>query len=310
MRQVIGGNGQDNTAAVQAWLAANKTLILRDLIILGEPEDPLSIWITNHEAPVIYSPYGQRIFQPAVVTRGGVTAKVGLDVQKLTVSWTPFNTVGTVNTTTANPAQLARQHFYDNWPVRIFRAFMPTPGDANTLGCADWFGGRVDTVDVERNKLTFNVSSFLNVVTQKLPSTVIEVTNTLAGTTAVTAPVGDPTIPIFSSVTGSTTTEVYADCTSPTAGRIYSGNLFVGGYMVFVSGPGATLAGAWSAIGGNGRYTDGDGTHHTNFVIYSPLPWPPTPGVDNFYVSMAPPINLGDEDSYGFPYVPAPQSGV
>jgi hypothetical protein len=80
--------------------------------------------------------------------------------------------------------------------------------------------------------------------------------------------------------------------------------------MVFLSGSGATLAGAWSAIGQNGEFTDGDGNHHTEMVIYSPLPWPPTPGVDQFYVSTTAPINLGDEDYFGFPYVPLPTQAV
>lgn len=311
MRKVIGGNGLDNTAAVQAYLAANKTLVLRDLYIIGEPEDPRSIWLTNHEAPVIYSPYGRtRVFQPAVVSRGGVTAKIGLEVQKLTVTWSPAAQAFTVNTATASTAQLARLHFYDNWPVRVLRAFMPTPGDADTLGCADWFGGRVDTVDVARNKLVFNVNSLVNVVTQKVPSTVVEVTNTLAATTAVTLPVGDSSIPLFTCFTGSSDNQILADCSSPTVNRIYSGNEFVGGYMVFLSGAGATLAGAWSAISGNGRYTDGHGNHHSIFTLYSPLPWPPTPTVDRFYVSKAAPINLADESYYGFPYVPSPQSAV
>ena len=80
--------------------------------------------------------------------------------------------------------------------------------------------------------------------------------------------------------------------------------------MVFLAGPGATLAGAWSAIGQNGAWTDGDGNRHSEFVIFSPLPWPPTPGVDTFYVSTTAPINVGDESYYGFPYVPNPTQAV
>ena len=308
MRQVINGAGQDNTLATQAWLAVHRNWLLRDLILIGEPEDPRALWLTNHEAPVLYSPYG--VFKPAVVTRGVVTAKIGLDVQKMTVTWSPSNQTSTANVGTASPAQLVRLHFYDNWPVRILRAFMPAPGDANTLGCAEWFGGRVDTASTERGKIVFNCSSFLNVITQKVPSAVVEVTNTLASTAAVTRPAGDASIPTFQCYAGSTENYIIADCLSPTANNIYSGNEFAGGYMVFLAGTGATLAGAWSAIGQNGRFTDGSGNHHSEFKIYAPLPWPPTPGVDKFYVSKTAPINLGDENYYGFPYVPNPQSAV
>jgi len=313
MRKVIGGNGADNTSAAQAWLAAGNNFTLRDLIIIGDPNDPRSIWLTNHEGPVIYSPYAG-VFSPAVVTRGQVQAKIGLDIQKLTITWSPSNNASTVSTASASPAQLARLHFYDNWPVQILRALMPTPGDANTIGCVDWFGGRVDTVDVERNKLTFNVNSYLNVVTQKVPSTVIETTNTLASTAAVTLQPGDPSVPVFACFTGSTADFIIADCTSPNPGKVYAGNVFSGGYMVFLSGPGATLAGAWSAIGENGAFTDGDDNRHSQFEIYNALPWPPTPFADGsgdtFYVSAAAPVNISGEGNFGFPYVPNPQSGV
>jgi hypothetical protein len=148
------------------------------------------------------------------------------------------------------------------------------------------------------------------VVTQKVPSTVVETTNTMASTTAVTLPAGDSSIPVFECVAPSTQTYIVADCTEPSAGRIYSGNLFSGGYMVFLSGPGATLAGAWSAVGQNGEWVDGHGNHHSQFIIYNPLPWPPTPGVDKFYISKTAPINVGDENFFGFPYVPAPTQAV
>jgi hypothetical protein len=311
MRKVIGGNGADNTAATQAWLSATDDPCIRDLILIGAPENPRSIWLTNHEAPVLYSPYGT--FNPATVTRDRVKAQIGLEVQSLGLNWTPGvnpKDSATLNTNTASPYQLAANHFYDNWPVLILRAFMPTPGDADTLGCAEWFGGRVQNCEVGRGGIKFNLKSLLDVVTQKVPSTVVETTNTLASTAAVTLPAGDASIPVFSCVAPSTETYIVADCTSPSAGKIYSGNLFSGGYMVFLSGPGATLAGCWSAIGQNGAWTDGHGNTHSEFIIYNPLPWPPTPDVDTFYVSKTAPINVGDEGFYGFPYVPAPTQAV
>ena len=309
MRRVIGGNGQDNTIAAQAWLAMTANPILRDLILIGYPEDTRSIWLTNHEAPVIYSPYAG-VFAPAVISRDKVKATIGLDVQSFAITWSPSNLAITSNASSASPAQLARMHVFDNWPVRILRAFMPTPGDANTLGCADWLGGRIETVSVERNKLTFNCKTYLDVINQKVPSTVIETTNTLAGTTAFTLPPGAASVPIFSCIAGSTENNILADCTSPTAGQIFNDDTFAGGYMIFLGGTGATLAGAWSAIGENSRYTDGSHNDHSRFEIYNPLPWPPTPGVDTFYVSTSAPINLGDESYYGFPYVPNPQSAI
>jgi len=311
VRQVIRGDGTDSTTAAQAYLDSTGSPRLYDLILIGPPENPNSLWLTNYEAPLIYTPYGK--FNPAVLSRGMVEAKIGLDPQDLAITWSPglsASAAATVNTGTASPYQLARLHFYDNWPVLILRCIMPTPGDANTIGCAVWYGGRVQTTVPQRNRIVFNTRSYLDVISQKVPSTVIEVTNTLAATTALTLPTGDPTVPIFKCVAGSSENYIIADCLSPTVNRIYSGNLFRGGYMVFLAGAGATLAGAWSAISQNGEYTDGGGGHHSEFEIYSPLPWPPTPTVDTFYVSKAPPVNLGDEGYFGFPFVPNPTSAV
>lgn len=308
MRKCIDGNGADSTGAVMSYLLGTPNPLIRHLYLIGEPDDPRSIWMTDHESPLLYSPLGT--FYPAVVSKGTVTTAVGLEVQSTTVDWTPGNLAFTRSLGTASPLQMARLHVYDNWPIRIWKCFLPTPGDANTLGCCEWFGGRIGSAGIGRNGLTFNASSFLDVVTQKLPANVIESTSTLASYTGASLVAGETSQPTFLATDGSTTVSIIADCVSPTANKIYSGNLFVGGYAVFLDGPGATLAGYWSAIGNNGSFTDFTNTHHSAFALYSPLPWPPTPGVDTFYVSPAAPINIADGDFYGFPYVPAPTTAV
>lgn len=308
MRKCIGGNQQDTTAAVQAYLAGTVRPLIQHLYLIGEPDDPASIRLTDYEAPLQYNPWGT--FLPAVIKKDGVTTKIGLEVQKINVTWTPVNLQAGVTIATANPLQLARIHYYDNKPVRIWKVFMPTPGDANTLGACEWFGGRVGSCVVDRSQVQFSVSSFLDVVTQKIPANVIESTSTLAGYTAATIPPGDASIPIFKVFTGTTTTSIIADCLSPTANKIYAGNQFVAGYMVFLASTGATLPGVWSAIGGNGAFMDGSGNNHSIFSIYSALPWAPTPGVDTFYVSQAAPISQSDGDYFGFSFVPSPVSAV
>ncbi len=308
MIQTLDGNGANSTAATLAWLAITPNPTIRDLILIGDPEDPRSIRLTTHEAPVAYGAWG--IFMPAVVTRDQVKMQIGLQSQSINLKWSPSNQTSTASTSTATVAQLARLHFYDNWPVRILRAFMPTPGDAQTLGCADWFAGRISTCEPGRDGITFKVVNFLDVLTQKVPSTVVEVTNTLASSAGSTLPAGNTDIPVFKCFTGSTENYIIADSISPLVNNVYSGNEFVGGYMVFLSGTGATLAGCWSAIGQNGKFTDGNNNEHSEFQIYAPLPWPPAAGVDTFYVSWAAPMNLGDQGYFGFPYVPSPQSAV
>ncbi len=307
-RKCFDGYGNDTTAACVNYLHSTSTPLIRHLYLIGKPEDPRALRFTDHEAPVFFGDWGT--FQPGVIKRGSITARVGLEVQKTSVEWTPDNLPFTQSIKTASPLQLARLHFYDNWPVRIFKVFMPTPGNAMTLGGCDWFGGRVGQVQVARNAIQFSISSFLDVVTQKVPANVIESTSTLSGYTAATLPPGDTTTPRFRIFTGSTTTQLYADCIAPTANHIYSGSLFVAGYICFLDGPGATLAGLWSEVGMNGSFTDGHGNTHSAFTIYTALPWAPTPGADTFYISKAAPINQADGAYYGFPYVPSPTTAV
>ena len=307
MRQVIGGNGTDTTAAVKTWLAANTKLLTRFLYLIGEPDHPQAIWATNHETPLLYPVWGQ--FQPAVISKTPLKWQIGLNAQSTTITWAPGNTTLTASLSTASPLQLARAHFYDNWPVRIWKVYMPTPGDCNTLGAAEWFMGRVGGCTVGQGQLKFQVANLLDAMSEKIPANVIEVTNTLAGFTGATAPPSS-SVPVFEAFDGSTETVIYGDCLSPTSGHVYDNNTFNAGYMIFLDGAGATLAGAWSAVGRSLKFTDGHSNEHNEFDLYSPLPWPPTPGVDQFYVSTAAPIDQTEEDYYGFPWVPAPSTAV
>ena len=308
MRQVMGGDGSDTTAAVLAWLAANKQLTLANLYLVGEPEDPQAIWMTDWESPLVWSAWGT--FLPATVKRGTVTTKIGLEVDPLDVTWNPSNRPISPSIATASPLQLARLGFYDNWRLRVWRVFMPTPGDANTFGACELFGGRIADTKVQRGQVAWTVNSFLDCLSEQLPPNLIEVTNTLASYTGATPQPGDATCPVFQCFAGSTTTDIYADCLSPTPDRIYGEGKFVGGYAVFLPGPNATLAGVWSGIANNASFSDGQGNKHSSIQLFSPLPWVPTPGADTFVVSGTAPINQADGDYYGFPYVPAPQSAV
>lgn len=292
MRTVIGGDGSDTTAATQAYLQQTVNPLVRDLILIGPKENPNSIWLTNHESPLLYSPYGT--FKPAVVSRDKVTTKIGLESSSMAITWTPSNQTAGNSSANLSPFQRAQAHFYDNWPVIVLRCFMPTPGDANTLGCTVWWGGRVHTCKQKRNRLVFNCKDYLDTLSQKVPSAVVEITNTLASAAAATLPSSPAGLPVFGCHAQSSEDYIVADCLSPTAGNIYAGDIFNAGYMVFLDGPGATLAGYWSAIGQNGKFTDGDGNSWSEFQIYQALPWAPTPYADGsgdtFYVSMKSPV--------------------
>jgi hypothetical protein len=201
--------------------------------------------------------------------------------------------------------------YYDNWPVHVWSCYMPTPGDANTYGCSEAFGGRIASVTIQRGALKFKVNSFLDVINQQVPTNVIEVLNTAAAYTGATPPKGFVNGPQFAVVVGSSTNVVVGFQTFPNPGSILDTNNVQGGYLVFNGGPDSTVSGIWSAIQQNTGVTtggSGGGGTFNQFILYSPLPFPPSV-LDTFYVSAAAPINRGDGDYAGFGSVPSPETG-
>lgn len=307
MRTSINGAGLDSTAALVQYLAGHNELFLANLILIGRPEDPESIWLTDWESPLLWPCMGT--FQPAIIKRGTVTTKISLTVDPLTVAWTPRTVPWAAQTQNANPYQLAQLGYYDNWPVRVWTAYMPTPGDCNTFGAAALYGGYIGNSTTQRGAIDFQVNSFLAVTGQQVPTNVIELLNTAAAYAGATPPKGFSVIPQFNAVQESNETVVNGDQTYPDAHSILDTNVAQGGFLVFNSGPNATLGGVWSAIQQNIQVIVG-GTPYNQFVLYAPLPWPPTQGLDTFYVSGASPINQADGDYVGFPYVPNPLAAV
>jgi hypothetical protein len=322
MRTVLAGNGVNTTATVNAWLSVHNELYLADLILIGEEKHPNALWLTNWASPLTYSLYGK--FNPAAVTREKVSSKIGLAAEAMKITWTPKSSqIFTKNTLTDSPFDLAQHGFYDNWRLRIFRTFMPTPGDANTWGAAVWFGGFVSTVEIDRDKLVFNANDYRYALNYQVPANVVEVTNQFAHYVGTKPPKGFSRIPQFAVASPSSTTSILGD-TLPLAG-FTAHHIFGNGdfnnpmaWLIFNSGPGATLAGLGGPIGQNFKFND-FALSFNDFILYNPLPWAPTPynfslGTgDTFYVSAAPTVSQADAagfgDPYGgFPFVPYPSS--
>jgi hypothetical protein len=311
MRTFIGGNGSDTSAAVYAYLQSQDKVQLADLVLIGEVEDPLSFFLTNWETPLAWPVWGT--FQPAPITRGKITSQVGLQVDSLDFSWSPPLTAFGTTLATANVYQKAQSGYFDSKTFRLWRAIMPTPGDANTYGACILFGGRVADTKIERGKITLTVNSFLDVINQEVPPNVIENTSVLAnyaGNTPVVAD-GETQLPQFTVVAPSDETSILGICTAPSPGKIYGHNKFQYGFIRF--NPGSTLAGYWSPVASNGLLNLHGGVHVNQFLVYGAFPWPPQPG-DTFYASVQPPINQQDSTSlfgaYTFPGVPSPESAV
>lgn len=299
MRQCLSGSGQDSTAAVQAYLEEHDEYLIRNLYLIGYPGDPYALYLTDHEAPLTYFLWGE--FLSAVITRGTVSTKIGLESTSLDLTWAPRTprTFG-VTTATAHPMQLAQTGFYDNWPVKVWTCFMPTPGDANTLGAMALFGGIVGESTVDRDGIKFSVDSLLYVTDTEVPPNQIEMTNVVASFLGAVPAGGLSVVPTFEIEGASSTTSFSASCLTPTPDQIFPNNTFAYGFLVFTSG---TLEGFYSAVA-----ADFSGGGYNIFEVYTPFPWPPSAG-DQFYVSGKSPIDQSDTAFfYGFPFVPDPST--
>jgi hypothetical protein len=308
MKQVLSGTGVDTTATVLAWLKAHKQLHIADLFLIGEDDDPRALWLTDYSTSLEWSLWGR--FQSTNIKRGAITCKIGLEAESLDIEWSPKNATLTSSLATASPYQQARIGVYDNWRVRIWRCYMPTPGDANTFGAMELFAGWVGAIEPARGVIKLQVNSYLYALDQKVPSGIIESSSTLASYSAGKPPEDYPAMAQFKVVAGSTESIVYGDQISPHNNRIPSNDAWDGHYLVFNGGAGATLRGVFSIIARNSLFTSSPGHDHTEFQLYSPLPWAPTPDIDTFYVAAPAPITSTEAGYAGFPYVPAPETAA
>lgn len=169
MRRVIDGSNRDTTAHVAVYLASRNEFRLCNLYMIGEADWPGLLRLTDYESPLLWRPQG--LFNPANIQRGRVSSRIGLETTTLDLSYRP--------TPEYDVYKSIADGYYDNWPVRIWTAFMPTPGDVETYGCAELFGGRIGETQIDRAEIRFTVNSFLDVINQSLPNQVIELTNPL-----------------------------------------------------------------------------------------------------------------------------------
>jgi hypothetical protein len=299
MRTVINGAGVDTTQSVLNWLVGGGPLQLATLYLIGEPEDPNAIWLTDWESPLIWSWWGT--FFPGTITRGNVSSKFGFEVASLDVSWSPTKAAFIADIQGTSPYQQAYLGKFDGMTFRSWTVYMPTAGDANTFGASELFGGLIGNQTVQRNLIKFTVDSFLSVVNQDVPGPVIENLNVVAGMKGATPPSGLTQVPTFS-VTTSVPGTINADCLTPTAGQIFLTNAFQGGFLQFITG---SLAGMATAIITNFSVSG----PHNQFITFAKFPWNPSPG-DQFFASATYPITSAQGGEGLFPFVPDPSYAI
>lgn len=296
MRKVTNGKGVDVTSQVASYLLGNNQLSLATLYLIGERDDPNARWLTDWDSALQWSWWGT--FLPAVIKRGSVTSKIGLEVQTLEVEWSPERTDLQSNTLYTSFYQQALIGNFDGATFRAWTVYMPTPGDADTYGASELFGGRVGPMTIARASIKFTVNSFLDVVNQYVPGAVIEGTNSISGYSGAVPPSGSTSVPTFS-VVGTASTNLITGHNS----TLFGLNAFQEGFLFMLTG---ALAGQWSAVFSNSASGAGG---NLSFTLGQPFPFPPAVG-DTFFVSA----NLGTiitgSGLYPFPYVPAPEQSV
>jgi len=313
MKQTIGGNGSDTTAAAFAYLTnpTNRQFRFADLYMIGNPADPTAILLTDWPTDLTWPYIGT--FKSTVIKRGTVTMALGLEVQSLDVTWSPPVAAFGTSLVTANYYQKAFAGLYRNFNVRVWRCIMPEPGDANTYGAYELFGGRITTTEVSRAAIKFNVTSFLDCVNEQVPPNVIENTNVLASFLGAVPVFVDSETKVaqFNVIVPSSTDNILGACSAPSPGKIYDDNKLRFGYLYFNRG--STLAGFFAQVAQNTNFNAGGGVHYNQFITYQAFPFGPEPS-DSFYVSAPAPNDSSEgtigQNNFPFPYVPSPEAAV
>jgi hypothetical protein len=325
MRTFINGAGTDSTSLVRDYLASHRQLLLCDLYVIrtapcyaGQYLDQTFL-LTDFEAPLKWDHKGT--FQKAVISRGEVESKIGLEADSLDITWSPLDSQvlasgGSPLTTLLTVLQGFNAGIFDNGTVEVWRCVLPNPGDligspavaakfgdANTFGACMMFGGRIGDIKPDRQSVTMTVISRMETLNIQVPTNLIEPTNILAQyLTGQLASAGPASAAV---VAGSTVNKIYADGTGSPIITAPAGT-YDSGYLRFSSGK---LAGHFVGV----RAQTIESGHHA-FYLYGKLPFPPSVG-DTLIPYIPIPRDFASASASangyaGFPFVPNPTNSA
>jgi hypothetical protein len=303
MRAFTAGDGSNSTAAVLTYLAAHRQLHITDLFVISTAPNYASFYlgqtfyVTSYPSSLTWNFRGT--FKTGVIERNEVESKIGLEADKLEVTWAPQNT----DILDASLTVLAGFHsgVFDNGTLELWRCVMPTIGDCNTLGACLLFSGRIGNIEPDRLKVKMTVMSRLEVLNQMVPTNLIEPTNIIAQYTTGQVLKNGPSA--FSLVAGTTAQVLVADPVAAPGGYTPQNDTWDFGY-VMMTGAGKT-GGSFRGI----QQQTYNGTHHL-FYLYEALPITPLVG-DTFNAFILVPRDQGGAVTQGsiyqgFPFVPQP----
>jgi hypothetical protein len=273
MRTCTDGNGNDSTAALVAYLKANRQLLCADLFQLqtyvqGEAWSK-NILLTAFDRPLTWNPVGT--FLPGRISRGTVESKIGLDVSSLDLEWHLRSAdifYSPAGQTPVTMLQSFQRGLWDNGRVTIYRTVMPTLGDCNTYGAMTMFAGRIAETTVTRTGVKLKVNALTELFDLQIPTNTVEPTNVMSQYGVGQPPAGMSVAPTFQVASAPSASEIIASCTAPDSGQGFAPDTFDFGYIQFNSGTslGKIRRSIW--------FSSGSGA----FYLYDPLPWLPQVG--------------------------------
>jgi hypothetical protein len=322
VRAFIDGSGSDSSAAVRAYLAAHRQLEIADLYVINTAPNYVGHYLaktfllTDFASPLKWTHKGT--FSPAVISRGEVESKIGLEADTLDITWSPLDTDilatgGSPSVTLLTALQGFGSGVFDNGTIEVWRCLMPLPGESvgspaitaklgncDVFGACMMFGGRIGNIEPDRQNVKITVVSRIDTLNTQVPTNLIEPTNILAQYVTGQIPPGGPAT--MSVVSGSTANKVFGDSNGSPVVTMPAAT-YDSGYIVF--GGSSKLAGTYRGV----RAQTVESGHHA-FYLYEPLPFTPTAGdTITAYTPIARDYAgaIASGVGYaGFPYVPSP----
>lgn len=191
------------------------------------PPASTTLRFTTYDVPLTVG--GNTYGTDLIISRSGITQKVGVEVQSLNLEIYPQND-GTPITVGGVPIlQAVRLGYFDSCRVQMSKIFMATPGDVSA-GAVAWFQGRVSSVEATRFFARVQIESDLALLNISMPRNLVQV--------ACTHRVFDSgcTLNPASWVVSGAVSTVATDRTSITTGLSQADAWFDLGTLTFTSG--------------------------------------------------------------------------
>lgn len=196
MKVCIDGNGIDRTQVLLQYLIQRKPLWTAELYQLRAPRSaatPFSapLLLTDWSSALTWSYVGN--FKSAKIKHAPISTTIGLDAEEIAIDWAPGNSMVIFASDGVTPLEsyytAFREGLFDHGLVRIWRTYMPNPGNSNHFGAVMQTQLRIGDVQTDSLGIHIKATSILEVLNRKIPPNLIEDANINAQWLLATNPV-------------------------------------------------------------------------------------------------------------------------